>query len=441
MFSRTRSLVRSGDAARDARNWPVAITAYEKALRRKPHLARVWVQYGHALKESGAAGQALEAYRRADGLEPESADTHLQIGRALSLIGEMELAIEHFRRSAALGDFPSDATNELIALRQRLRPDMPRLEGMPDRLRFVNLGTTGTCNASCVHCPTGKAETAHVPRGTMPIELFEKIIDGIVDNGLLVTDQIAFGLFGDALVDPLVVRRAEYVRAKLPEVRLSINTNGAAFNLAKHAPLKHLAQTVALHCESLDPETYNDLMRPLRLQRVQPKFEEILRAFPGKVAVSVPISARNRHEALSIRQWFMERGAREVVYDALSSRCAEDRSVFDSLALNPRPIRCAPVIMEDLIVDCDGHVLICCQDFQRVEGIGSLATESFADVLMGMHRAHTRKLLAEGRHQELATCSRCFADIRGEFDPLRRTGDRPGKPRPMPPAARAQGRG
>ncbi len=251
----------------------------------------------------------------------------------------------------------------------------------------------------------------------MPMPLFEKIIDGIVDNNLMVTDQIAFGLFGDALVDPLVVKRARYMREQLPDVRLSINTNGAAFNVEKHGPLNDLADTIALHCESLDATTYNYLMQPLRLERVMPKYEQILQTFPGKVVVSVPISQRNRHEATAIREWFESRGAREVAYDALSSRCAEDRTVFDGLALNPRPIRCPPLIMDDLIVDCDGFVLICCQDFQRIEGIGSLATESFAEVLTGAQRHHTRKLLAEQRHEELATCSRCFADIRGEFVP------------------------
>lgn len=365
--------------------------------------------------------EALAAYRRSAALAPDCADTHLQLGRMLDALEQPDAAISHFERSVALseasGDHASAAAGDLRRLRSRTAPQIKRPLGIPDRLRFLNLGTTGTCNASCVHCPTGKAETAHAPRGTMPMELFKKIIDGIADNHLSITDQVAFGLFGDALVDPLVVKRAEYLRERLPDARLSINTNGAAFNATKHGVLNDLADTIALHCESLVPETYDDLMRPLRLERVMPKIEEIMRTFPDKVVVSIPISRRNRHEASAMHAWFTERGARWVAFDALSSRCAEDRTVFDGLALDPKPIRCPPVIMDDLIVDCDGYVLICCQDFQRIEGIGSLATESFVDVISGVQRQRVRKLLAEGRHPELATCSRCFADIRGEFVP------------------------
>ncbi len=419
MLDLTRFYLRMGNAARDRRDWPKAKRAFAAVLKRSPDLAPIWVQYGHALKETGAMAEALEAYRESDRLLPSQADTQLQIGRALYSLNQPELARDHLEQSAFLAGGPSDADLPLAKVRSQLRQAAraTRPPGMPERLRYVNIGTTGTCNASCVHCPTGKAETAHVPRGTMPMELFKKIVDGIVDYGLPVTDQIAFGLFGDALVDPLVVERATYLRRRLPDVALSINTNGAAFNEAKHAPLKDLATTIALHCESLDPATYNDLMRPLRLERVKPKIEQVMETYAGKVVVSVPISRRNRDEASAIRQWFTDRGARDVVFDPLSSRCAEDRTVFDSLALAPREIRCPSVIMDDLIVDCDGQVLICCQDFQRVEGIGTLVEESFADVLIGLRRQTVRKLLDDHRHVELATCSRCFADIRGEFVP------------------------
>ena len=107
----------------------------------------------------------------------------------------------------------------------------------------VILGTTGTCNASCVHCPTGKAVTSHVPRGDMPMELFNKIIDGIADLGITV-GAIGFGLFGDALLDPLVVERARHLRSRLPLVPLWINTNGAAFSRAKHSSLNDLVSIV-----------------------------------------------------------------------------------------------------------------------------------------------------------------------------------------------------
>jgi tetratricopeptide (TPR) repeat protein len=413
MFIPTRFLLARADKARDRKDWAVAETNYRAALQRKPRLAPIWIQLGHTLNEQADKAGALAAYREADRIEPDQADTLLQIGRMLQRLNAEEAALQYYERSLALAPDQPDTVSEARTLRAWVHSRQnPRFAGLPERLRFVAFGTTGTCNASCIHCPTGKAETDHVPRIPMSMPLFRKIVDGIADLGLPITDQVSFGLFGDGLVDPFVVQRAKYLVDRIPHTRIAINTNGAAFNAKKHAALNDFVFTISLHCESLQPAVYNQLMQPLRFNRVFPKYEQILRTFPGKVLVSVPVSKLNQAELPTIRKWFLDHGAKLVEFDALSARCSEDRTLFNSLALKPYKIACAPVIMDDLIVDCDGQVLMCCQDFQRVEGIGSLQDESLAEVLAGLRRANVRKMLAERRHDEFATCSRCYADLR-----------------------------
>jgi tetratricopeptide (TPR) repeat protein len=406
-------LLAKADEARDKKKWSAAEGAYRDVLRRDPSLAEIWVQLGHCLNEQGLSADALAAYGHADRMRPDNADTLHQIGRMLRILREEERALESYDRALALDPDLPDAAREARILRGwiRARHDL-RLAGVPVRLRYLILGTTGTCNASCIHCPTGKSATLHVPRVPMPMQLFKKIVDGIADLDLPIPDQVSFGLFGDGLLDPFVVERAAYLMDRLPDARISVNTNGAAFNAKKHAALNDYVFTVALHCESLVPETYDELMQPLRFERVFPKYEEILCTYPGKVLVSVPVSKRNVDELPALRQWFHDRGAKQVAFDPLSSRCVDDRTLYNSLALDPHKNRCPPVIMDDLIVDCDGQVLICCQDFERSEGIGNLHDESLAEVLIGLGRANAQKMLAEGRHEELSTCSRCYVDSR-----------------------------
>jgi len=302
--------------------------------------------------------------------------------------------------------------SNLPLARRELAKARPRPDGGVPHLNSVGIGTTGTCNASCVHCPTGKASTANSPRGTMPMDLFRKIIDGIADEGVAVDSHIGFGLFGDGLVDPLVVERARYLRTRLPDVIFSVNTNGAAYNHAKHAVLYDHVTLIALHCESLTPATYDYLMTPLRAKNVFPKYETILKDFPGKVRVSVPVSRANRDELTAIRDWFMERGAREVVFDPMASRCMDDRSLFDKLSLSPVRIRCDAEVARDLIVDCDGVVLSCCQDFVREVPIGNLAIESFRDTMTSLARQSFVQKMVGGCHDEISTCSRCYGDVR-----------------------------
>src|SRR5262245_18287990 len=103
-------------------------------------------------------------------------------------------------------------------------------------IRSIIVGGTSVCNASCVHCPTNKSETAHVVTGVMSNRLFESIIDQLA-RGYDVRGYIGYGLFGDALVDPLVVERTAYIRERLPYVTMSIGTNAAAYNREKHSCL------------------------------------------------------------------------------------------------------------------------------------------------------------------------------------------------------------
>ncbi|MHB8530039.1 MAG: SPASM domain-containing protein [Caulobacteraceae bacterium] len=67
--------------------------------------------------------------------------------------------------------------------------------------------------------------------------------------------------------------------------------------------------------------------------------------------------------------------------------------------------------MYHLVVDSDGQILICCNDFRRAEGIGDLRRQSFAEALTCIQRWSARNMLREKRHSELATCSRCYADL------------------------------
>jgi tetratricopeptide (TPR) repeat protein len=82
---------RIGRASR-GRDWPRAVRLYRKALRQVPDAPAVWVQYGHALKETGDIAGAETAYRRAVALAPDVAEWHLFLGEVLLRQGRTDEA-------------------------------------------------------------------------------------------------------------------------------------------------------------------------------------------------------------------------------------------------------------------------------------------------------------------------------------------------------------
>jgi glycosyltransferase involved in cell wall biosynthesis/Tfp pilus assembly protein PilF len=121
-FRRKQNVVDLADRARDERQWELAAQRYRRALDRNPGDVGIWVQYGHALKESGELrdpdklAKAEVAYRRALSLDPGAADTHLQLGHVLKLQGRTEKARSAYLRAFVLDPSLDSASLELSQL-------------------------------------------------------------------------------------------------------------------------------------------------------------------------------------------------------------------------------------------------------------------------------------------------------------------------------------
>jgi glycosyltransferase involved in cell wall biosynthesis len=117
-----RSVTALADRARDAGQWDRAAQLYRNALNRNPRNVPIWVQYGHALKESGERrdpdklAKAEAAYRKALSLDPSVADPHLQLGHVLKLQGKTSEAEAAYLRAFALDPSMSYPEQELSGL-------------------------------------------------------------------------------------------------------------------------------------------------------------------------------------------------------------------------------------------------------------------------------------------------------------------------------------
>jgi glycosyltransferase involved in cell wall biosynthesis len=111
-----RLATRLAQRAKLAGNWPLAARRYRNALAFNPANAAVWVQYGNALKESGAIADAELAYRRSLEIEPDYPDAHLQLGHALKLQRRGNEAIACYRRAVSLDPLLHHASLELLGL-------------------------------------------------------------------------------------------------------------------------------------------------------------------------------------------------------------------------------------------------------------------------------------------------------------------------------------
>ena len=106
---------RAADAARDRRDWVAAAALYQAYLDDRPDGGALWVQLGHARKESGDLEGAEAAYVRSLSLR-ETADGFLQLGHVLKLRRQADAAVRAYARSYELEPTSSNpAFGELMA--------------------------------------------------------------------------------------------------------------------------------------------------------------------------------------------------------------------------------------------------------------------------------------------------------------------------------------
>lgn len=108
--------IAAADAARDGRQWAEAVTLYRRALELDPDNAPIWVQLGHALKESGDIVGGRDAYLVSLRLDGTNSDTALQLGHAEKLLGRFAEAVEWYVRSIVWVPAQSDGYVELRSM-------------------------------------------------------------------------------------------------------------------------------------------------------------------------------------------------------------------------------------------------------------------------------------------------------------------------------------
>ena len=194
----------------------------------------------------------------------------------------------------------------------------PAMSNPPsDYIRNLIIGTTGVCNASCIHCPTNKIFPSARWTGDMSMGLFSSLVDQILAAEMFITGYISLGLFGDGLVDRYVVDRASRLHAAFPYASLHVNTNGAAYNPRRHASLASLVDTLAIHIETLDEEKYARIMEPLKLPNVLPKIRRMIEDMPAIATIVSPVHRDNVDELPLIKAYFNNRGVQDMIFTCM----------------------------------------------------------------------------------------------------------------------------
>jgi radical SAM protein with 4Fe4S-binding SPASM domain len=199
------------------------------------------------------------------------------------------------------------------------------------------------------------------------------------------------------------------VKKHLPAATLLITSNGGPITEELAVSLGRYVDFFSIHIEALTPALYRELMPPLRAEVVFPKVEQLIRLSKKPVWIVCPTHKKNLHEVDYLRAYWMNRGAARFMPSAFSNRCT-DKLRADEFAFEPEKGCCSEVIASDLIVDWDGAVLTCCQDFLKRNQIGDLQTQSLQEVFSSGQRKQLFESMRAGTRDDFVACRTCYFD-------------------------------
>ena len=282
------------------------------------------------------------------------------------------------------------------------------------KLNNIVIGACSSCNASCIHCPTNKnLEGTNESGKVMDINIFKKIVDQIsaYEN---FKGSIAFGLFNDSLLDPFLLERVKILKNKLPMAKISINTNCGIYDRIKHLDAIKIADSVLIQVSAFDVKKYEELMFPLKREKVFRNIHKLAKDVANhdiSIDIAMPLSLSNKQQVELLRRFTkgLKTPIRSFGTLPFSNRCG-DNLFYEELALLPQPGCCRGDALNDLIIDWDGSVLSCCQDFKKRNILGNLQKSSLTTILKSSKRKDFKNNLDQGLWNRNISCRNCKFD-------------------------------
>lgn len=281
------------------------------------------------------------------------------------------------------------------------------------------IGTVSMCNARCITCPTTRDT-----EGIMSFELWKSIVDQIRPI-MGVFGQCWISIFGEPLLDRGIFRKVDYYRSVFPKKswfkkRLPFYLDTTAFLLDKQHAERVIEgfDGIIIHIESCREEIYKKLMPGLDFDRVLKNTRnlvEIRKRYDDSflIQVATPCSRYNSSEMEEYEIFWKNEGVDKVSFVNLSNRSGvlqtfDDLKVDNGIDVKPN---CSGETANDLIIDWDGKVLLCCQDFHRQLILGDITENPISVIYSSQQRREIARLLDGNKHNEIVTCQACCINV------------------------------
>jgi MoaA/NifB/PqqE/SkfB family radical SAM enzyme len=277
-------------------------------------------------------------------------------------------------------------------------------------LNDIHIESSLACSARCVFCP----HTDVKRRGSMPFDLFKKIADDAISLGC---PRITPFRLGEPLLFPGLFEWLDYLRGKGVIVSLFTNASNLTEEIGKRL-LEYsdfVIMTISFHGDTA--EKYESNMVGLSFDAVYSNIVNFM-----KVNKSLPVnlfSLADNPPDIDVErfqklwQGLPFGGTGTAAYMEWAGARNLWHSKLDSLNAEPEKWHRVPCdyVLRHMDVMVDGHVCLCCVDYQGEVVFGDLKYQSIMDVFNTRLYQHYYQKHLDGTWADLPLCSQCSMSI------------------------------
>ena len=255
----------------------------------------------------------------------------------------------------------------------------------------IEFSINGTCNRRCFFCPRVDPKKYPNISTSLDIEVFKRMLDDLSEVGF--NGRMSFSGFGEPLLTKNLVEYITLIKKKLKNIYIEVTTNGDVL-LSKNGP-KRLKELFDHGLTNIKVSLYDG---PDQIQPME------------KIKKDLNLT----DDEFIIRKRYL--GPDESFGLTISNRAGSIDLKNDAFEVTPlkEPLK-QPCYFPfyKMMIDYNGDVLICSNDWKKDAPVGNISNESILDIWVSKKFINIRKKLSKS-DRNYKPCQTC--DVNGTLN-------------------------
>jgi len=271
----------------------------------------------------------------------------------------------------------------------------------------VDIGTTNLCNAACIMCPHSKLKKM----GTMDMKLYKKIIDNCARLDIKL---ITLSFFGEPFLDKKIIEKIKYAKEKGMNVGFYSNASLLTEKLAKDVVEAKL-DNITISFDGATKKTYERIRKNLKFEATKKNILNLInikkklnKKSPKINLVLVELEENKKEIGDFYREWEEKVDSINIINMRNWANDIQKEGTKESFHFNKKIKRkpCALIWLK-MIVDWNGDVVLCCDDWNHSTILGNLKKQTIEEIWKGDKLKKIREAHKKGEFNNVPLCAGC----------------------------------